>query len=191
MPEVVDDGRQVCTYFARTGACRFFNRCERHHPKPMLSSTILIQNFFSHFSLEQSLRDEFDTDLSLEYEDRDMYNDFLDFYDDVIPELRKAGNVIQFRTCCNFAPHLRGNVYVQYENIREAVKAYRIFNARFYNSRQLTLQFVKVTSWNSAICGLFSRRKCTNGKLCNYLHVFRNPKGRELIEGRPEKSFWE
>lgn len=54
-------------------------------------------------------------------------------------------------------------------------QAYRVFNGRFYNGKQLSLQFIKMDSWRSAICGSFLRRACVKGRTCNYLHVFRNP----------------
>lgn len=49
-----------------------------------------------------------------------------EFYDDVVPELKKCGTLIQFKVCCNLEPHLRGNVYVQYQTIREAVEVKQI-----------------------------------------------------------------
>jgi hypothetical protein len=45
-----------------------------------------------------------------------------EFYEDVLPEFRKHGKIIQFKVCCNPEPHLRGNVYIQYENIRSSVE---------------------------------------------------------------------
>ena len=43
-----------------------------------------------------------------------MYEDFKNFYNDVLPEFSKAGKVIQFKVSRNYEIHLRGNVYVQY-----------------------------------------------------------------------------
>ncbi|CAG7718394.1 unnamed protein product [Allacma fusca] len=167
--------KAVCPFFARTATCRFGTQCTRLHPKPALSQVLLIPNFFSHFSLEQTLRDEYDTDLNLEYEDSELHREFLVFYHDVLPEFQKFGNVLQFKVCCNYEVHLRGNVYVQFKDIRQAVEAYRSFNGRYYNGKQLSLQFVKIESWRSAICGLFCRKRCPKNRSCSYLHVFRNP----------------
>ena len=67
-----------------------------------------------------------------------MYEQFRSFYEDVFPEFVSVGKVVQFKvwtppvcvcvcellmrftTCnpqvsCNYEPHLRGNVYVQYQ----------------------------------------------------------------------------
>ena len=54
-------------------------------------------------------------DIVLEYEDSEVYQKFAEFYEDTLPEFKAAGHVIQFKVCCNFQPHLRGNVYVSYE----------------------------------------------------------------------------
>ena len=39
----------------------------------------------------------------------------------------------------------------------ECAKAYALFNARWYASKQLSCEFSPVTKWKSAICGT-----CTN-----------------------------
>jgi U2 small nuclear ribonucleoprotein auxiliary factor 35 kDa subunit-related protein len=60
--------------------------------------------FFCHFLV----------DLTLEFEDSDIYQHFELFYIDVVSEFKAVGRVVQFKVCCNYEPHLRGNVYVQY-----------------------------------------------------------------------------
>ena len=52
--------------------------------------------------------------MSLEFEENDMNQHYANFYQDVLPEFQAAGQVIQFKVCCNHEPHLRGNVYVQF-----------------------------------------------------------------------------
>ena len=80
-----------------------------------------------------------------------------------------------FQICKNHAVHLRGNVYVQYQNVDDAIKAFSAFSGRFYAGKQLTPEFVPIVKWKAAVCGLYDRRKCPRGKDCNFLHVFRNP----------------
>ncbi len=53
-------------------------------------------------------------DLSLEYDDSELYKSFVEFYNDVVPEFKSVGRVVQFKVCCNHEPHLRGNVYIQF-----------------------------------------------------------------------------
>jgi len=53
-------------------------------------------------------------DLTLEFEESDVYQHFESFYADILPEFQAVGRVVQLKVCCNYEPHLRGNVYVQY-----------------------------------------------------------------------------
>ena len=72
-----------------------------------------------------------------QYDEGDMYEHFRSFYEDVFPEFTSVGKVVQFKVwcvcvcvcgyllmiftipksqvACNYEPHLRGNVYVQYQ----------------------------------------------------------------------------
>ncbi|GBN53559.1 U2 small nuclear ribonucleoprotein auxiliary factor subunit-related protein 1 [Araneus ventricosus] len=167
--------REQCQFFVKTGCCRFGERCSRGHAYPSVSTTILIKGMYSHFSIGHSERDDFDTDNVLEYEDKERYEDFRNFYNDVLPEFKLCGKVIQFKVCSNHEPHLRGNVYVQFSKEEEAVKAYQQFNGRYYAGKQLTCEFTNVIKWRSAICGLYFRKLCPKGLNCNFLHVFKNP----------------
>ncbi|XP_016425589.1 U2 small nuclear ribonucleoprotein auxiliary factor 35 kDa subunit-related protein 2-like isoform X2 [Sinocyclocheilus rhinocerous] len=170
-----------CPFFLKTGACRFRDRCSRKHDHPTSSTTLMVRGMFVTFGMEQSRRDDYDTDASLEYSEEEMHQQFLDFYEDAVPEFKNAGRVVQFKVSCNFEPHLRGNVYVQYDTEEKCREAFMMFNGRWYAGRQLQCEFSPVTRWKTAICGLFDRRKCPKGKHCNFLHVFRNP----------DNEFWE
>lgn len=164
-----------CSFYLKTGACRFGDRCSRQHPRPSSSVTLMIPAMYNDIRLSQSMLDEADQDTSLEYDEKDAYENFKQFYEDTLPEFRKAGTVVQFKVCCNHEPHLRGNVYVQFTSEEECAKAFALFNARWYASKQLSCEFSPVTKWKSAICGLFERNRCPRGKNCNFLHVYRNP----------------
>ncbi|KAL5005207.1 hypothetical protein ScPMuIL_018663 [Solemya velum] len=170
-----------CPFFAKTGACRFGERCSRGHPLPESSTTIMLAGMYNHFELTQGLQEEYDTDVTLEYEDNELHKNFIEFYEDVIPEFKAIGRLVQAKVCCNYEPHLRGNVYIQYKHLEDAQKAYTNFNGRWYGGKQLSCQFVEIPKWKMAICGLFGKRTCPKGKGCNFLHVFRNP----------ENEFWD
>lgn len=76
----------------------------------ILSSTALesVLQFFCKDWLERL------SDITLEYEEKETYHHFREFYMDVLPEFKELGKVVQFKVCCNYEPHLRGNVYIQY-----------------------------------------------------------------------------
>ncbi|XP_036918689.1 putative U2 small nuclear ribonucleoprotein auxiliary factor 35 kDa subunit-related protein 1 [Sturnira hondurensis] len=170
-----------CPFYSKTGACRFGDRCSRKHNFPTSSPTLLIRSMFTTFGMEQCRRDDYDPEASLEYSEEETYQQFLDFYEDVLPEFKNVGKVVQFKVSCNLEPHLRGNVYVQYQSEEECQAALSLFNGRWYAGRQLRCEFCPVTRWKAAICGLFERKQCPRGKYCNFLHVFRNP----------NNEFWE
>ncbi|XP_015974257.1 U2 small nuclear ribonucleoprotein auxiliary factor 35 kDa subunit-related protein 2 isoform X2 [Rousettus aegyptiacus] len=178
---VMEKDRDNCPFYSKTGACRFGDRCSRKHNFPTSSPTLLIRSMFTTFGMEQCRRDDYDPDASLEYSEEETYQQFLDFYEDVLPEFRNVGKVVQFKVSCNMEPHLRGNVYVQYQSEEECQAARSLFNGRWYAGRQLQCEFCPVTRWKMAICGLFEIQQCPRGKHCNFLHVFRNP----------NNEFWE
>ncbi|XP_049888100.1 U2 small nuclear ribonucleoprotein auxiliary factor 35 kDa subunit-related protein 2 [Pectinophora gossypiella] len=163
----------VCPFFAKTSCCRFGDQCSRNHRYPGISTILLAANFFTHFGLENM--HEYDTDIMLEYEDSDTYKQFKEFFYDVLPEFEKFGKIIQFKVCNNYEKHLRGNMFIEYAELRCAVAAYRALHTRWYGGKQLSLQFCFVDSWRNALCGLQSTKRCPKGRACNYLHVFRNP----------------
>jgi hypothetical protein len=47
-----------------------------NHSRPGISRVLLIPNFYSHFGIDQSMIDEYDTDLMLEYDDTETYQHF-------------------------------------------------------------------------------------------------------------------
>ncbi|XP_069748555.1 U2 small nuclear ribonucleoprotein auxiliary factor 35 kDa subunit-related protein 2 [Narcine bancroftii] len=185
-PEAPEDygtekDKSYCPFFLKTGSCRFGDRCSRRHVYPASSQTLLIRAMFITFGMEESRRDDYDTDSGLEHSEEDIYQQFMEFYEDVLPEFKSIGKVIQFKVSCNYEPHLRGNVYVQYQKEEECQQAFALFNGRWYAGKQLQCEFSPVSRWKTAICGLYERRKCPRGKHCNFLHVFRNP----------NNEFWE
>ncbi|XP_040900810.1 U2 small nuclear ribonucleoprotein auxiliary factor 35 kDa subunit-related protein 2 [Toxotes jaculatrix] len=170
-----------CPFFLKTGACRFGDRCSRKHIYPTASPTLMIRSMFTTFGMEESRRDDYDVDACLEHSEEDLQESFLEFYHDVLPEFKSVGKVVQFKVSCNYEPHLRGNVYIQFDTEEQCKEAFIKFNGRWYAGRQLHCEICPVTRWKNAICGLFDRQKCHKGKHCNFLHVFRNP-GNEFWE---------
>uniref|UniRef100_A0A023F5C1 Putative u2 snrnp splicing factor small subunit n=1 Tax=Triatoma infestans TaxID=30076 RepID=A0A023F5C1_TRIIF len=172
-------GKPVCPFFAKTGTCKYKNECSRNHIRPGISKTLLFPGFYSHFSLDGAKHTEYDTDVSLEYEYSETYKHFVEFYNDIKYELDKYGKLTQLKVCLNTASHLRGNVYVSYSTEREALTVYRRFNGRYYAGRPISVEFIDIPIWKSAICGLQYANKCPKGDSCNFLHVFKNP-GRQF-----------
>ncbi|XP_065218398.1 U2 small nuclear ribonucleoprotein auxiliary factor 35 kDa subunit-related protein 2 isoform X1 [Planococcus citri] len=188
-------GAQECPFFSKVAACRFRDSCSRNHIRPSISKTLLFPGFYSNFRIEHvNQSTEYDTDVGLEFEEKEIYQHFLEFYHDVLAEIKSFGTVVQFKVCSNEEPHLRGNVYVQYGSERYAIKAFRALQGRFYGGKRISVEFCTIKTWNKAICGLNSVKKCPKGSRCNFLHVFRNPNNeysvtdREIINDRDGES---
>ncbi|XP_017900162.1 PREDICTED: U2 small nuclear ribonucleoprotein auxiliary factor 35 kDa subunit-related protein 2-like isoform X2 [Capra hircus] len=104
---IMERDRANCPFYSKTGACRFGDRCSRKHSFPTSSPTLLIKSMFTTFGMEQCGRDDYDPDANLEYSEEEIYQQFLDFYDDVLPEFKNVGKVIQFK------------VYLKYSSVPE------------------------------------------------------------------------
>ena len=61
--------------------------------------------------MEQSHRDEYDTDMSLEYDEGDAYLRFLEFYEDVLPEFKEIGSLVQFKVIRRLS-RVQGDWYI-------------------------------------------------------------------------------
>ncbi|KXJ83982.1 hypothetical protein RP20_CCG024713 [Aedes albopictus] len=167
--------RNPCVFFGKVGACRYGARCSSDHPTPGISELLLMPNFFTHPALDHQQHPEYGLDSSIEFDDDELYRCFTEFFMDIIEEFESFGSINGIFVTRNYEPHLRGNVYVQYEKIRDAAKAYQRMNGRFYASKQLRVEFRSPIVWTAAVCGLFERSRCQKGKSCNYLHLLVNP----------------
>lgn len=144
--------KEMCPFFKKTGACRFNDTCSRNHQRPGISNILLIPNFYSHYSLQQT-DNEHGNDSTLEFETYEVYNHFKEFFYDVVSEMERYGAIKQFKVCCNTESHLRGNVYVEYTNCHSAMKSYKMLQGRWYGGKQLNVEFCKIDSWKNAVCG--------------------------------------
>ena len=73
--------------------------------------------------------------------------------------MEKLGEIIQFKVSKNHANHLRGNVYIQFKDQQIAGQAYESLLGRFYAAKQLFPEFVPITKWKNAICGLYEKNR--------------------------------
>lgn len=164
-----------CAFYLKTGACRYGDTCSKCHPYPTGSTTILIKNMYDGLGMSD-VADE-DNDDDLEHDEEEIMQHFSDFFKDVVPVFESYGNIVHVRICRNHSPHLRGNVYVQFDNDQEALRALQGLSGRYYAQKQIVAEFSPVINWKSAVCGLYQKQTCQRGKLCNFLHVFPNPDG--------------
>lgn len=111
-------GRQICGFFENIAACRFGDRCMRNHIRSGVTNTILIRNFFTHARLDSGKNTEYGADLYLEYDDSELQSEYVEFYNDVVGEFEKLGDIKHFVVSSNYEPHLRGNMYIEFKEMR-------------------------------------------------------------------------
>jgi len=175
----------LCPFFSKVAACRFRDNCSRNHVRPGISDTLLIPGFYTNFELNMRYEREFDIDISLECDEKEAYEKFYEFFEDILVELKSYGQIIELNICRNQEIHLMGNVYVQYRSKRHSLRAYRNLCGRYYGGRKITAEFCNIPSWSEAVCGLYFRKMCPKGKNCNYLHLYKNPGGK--YQSKPER----
>lgn len=176
----------LCPFFGKVAACRFRDNCSRNHVRPGISDTLLIPGFYKNFELNMRYEREFDIDISLECDEKEAYEKFNEFFEDIVVELKSYGQINELNICRNQEIHLMGNVYVQYKSRRHSLKAYRNLCGRFYGGRKLTVEFCTIPSWSEAVCGLFFRKMCPKGKNCNFLHLYKNPGSK--YQSKPQRN---
>lgn len=85
----------VSEFSALVHICEY--RCSRKHVYPAVSPTLMIRSMFKTFGMEESRRDDYDIDACLEHSEEELYESFLEFYHDVLPEFKSVGKVLQFK----------------------------------------------------------------------------------------------
>ncbi|KAJ4460175.1 putative U2 small nuclear ribonucleoprotein auxiliary factor subunit-related protein 2 [Paratrimastix pyriformis] len=135
---VAEENRTACLAYLRTGRCRFGAACTKTHPQPPVSPVLLLPGMYIPPTSPAGQQPPLDPEGAAHY---------AAFFEDVWPEFTGVGPVVALRVSQNEAPHLRGNVYVQYAALRDAVAARLRFGARFYGGRPLMAEFCPVTRW--------------------------------------------
>lgn len=118
VPFESNPGKEECMFFSKTNCCRHDVRCLRNHKRPQISKVLLLRNFFSHISLERSSKTEYGAGIDLEFTYADVLKEYHEFFNDIVVELEKFGEVVNIRTCGNTGIHMRGNVFVEFVSLR-------------------------------------------------------------------------
>lgn len=173
--------QDICYFFAKTGACKFGDNCNKIHTPAyhftdistanVNTSTLLIRNMFDKVGFTSSMSYEGE-DVTLENDDIAIYNDFKEFYNDAYPVFAQFGTIVDFRVCSNHQKHLRGNVYIKYRTQEDCIRSFSAFNGRLFDSRRLICEFCRVDDFDAATCRM---THCSKGNDCNFWHIFKNP----------------
>ena len=90
--------RWNCPFYHKIGACRHGDRCARNHVRPSFSQTLSIPHMYIPPQGDDTVAEQ---------------AAFEDFFEDVLQELKKYGNIVDMIVVENYGEHLNGNVYVR------------------------------------------------------------------------------
>eukprot|EP00468_Gymnochlora_sp_CCMP2014_P002909 CAMPEP_0167752750 /NCGR_PEP_ID=MMETSP0110_2-20121227/7316_1 /TAXON_ID=629695 /ORGANISM="Gymnochlora sp., Strain CCMP2014" /LENGTH=361 /DNA_ID=CAMNT_0007638409 /DNA_START=1 /DNA_END=1086 /DNA_ORIENTATION=- len=156
-----EDDKVNCPFYYKIGACRHGERCSRVHIKPNFSQTVLIPHMY--------VRPPPGAD-GLPVED---YDHFENFYEEILDELKKYGNIEELNVLENMGDHLVGNVYVKYKTEDGGDKCCKALRGRYYGGQMLMPEFSLVTNFREARCRQFDEDQCARGGYCNFMHIRR------------------
>jgi len=101
---------------------------------------------------------------------------FEEFYEEILEEFMKYGEIEEMHVVENLGDHMFGNVYIKYRYEEDAEKCLKAMNGRFYAGRMLASEFSPVTDFREARCRQFDEDTCTRGGYCNFMHLKRVPR---------------
>jgi splicing factor U2AF 35 kDa subunit len=178
-----EEDKVNCPFYFKIGACRHEDRCSRLHHKPAFSPTILLKHMYKNPAaaaaggggggggmMTQAALDNNNTGGSTNA--RQIYEDFLDFFEDVFLELSKYGRLEGLHVVDNLGDHMIGHVYAKYYDEEEAADALEhLSSGRYYDGRLLQVEYSPVTDFREARCRDFDEGSCSRAGFCNFLHV--------------------
>lgn len=98
---------------------------------------------------------------------------FEEFYEEIVEEFAKYGEIETVQVVENLGDHMFGNVYVKYSTEEEAEAALKGLSGRFYAGRLVTPEYCPVTDFSEARCRQFDEDHCNRGGYCNFMHLKR------------------
>jgi len=101
---------------------------------------------------------------------------FESFYEEILEEFAKFGEMEEMHVVENLGDHMFGNVYVKYRDPEDAESCLQAMAQRYYAGRMIVGEFSPVTDFREARCRQFDEDVCTRGGYCNFMHLKRVPR---------------
>ena len=142
-----EEDKVNCPFYFKIGACRHSDRCSRLHHRPAFSPTLLIKHLYRHPVRQAELQA---SQLGMETPQVDpeqAKEDFLCFFEDLYMELAKFGHIEALHVVDNVGDHMIGHVYCKFTQEEEASDALMGLSGRYYDGRQLQVEFSPVTDF--------------------------------------------
>lgn len=96
---------------------------------------------------------------------------FEDFYEEILDELAKFGEIEEMHVLENLGDHMFGNLYVKYHTEEEAEASLKAMTGRYYAGRLVAPEYSPVTDFREARCRQFDEATCNRGGYCNFMHL--------------------
>jgi splicing factor U2AF 35 kDa subunit len=170
-----EEDKVNCPFYYKIGACRHGERCSRVHMKPNFSQTVLIPHMYSA------------PPPGPDGQPVDDMEQFEEFYEEIMEELQKFGEIDELNVVENLGDHMFGNVYCKFTDEEMAEQAMKTLNGRFYGGRALAPEYSPVTDFREARCRQFDEEECRRGGYCNFMHLKRVPRDLRKKLRKPKK----
>jgi splicing factor U2AF 35 kDa subunit len=110
--EFTEADRDNCPFYYKIGACRHGETCNRKHNYPPFSQTILIKGMY-YSPMIPIVNKSDDVIKELDMSTYQLTID--DFYEEIVDEFSKLGQLEDIQVLENLNDHMIGLVYVKYE----------------------------------------------------------------------------
>jgi splicing factor U2AF subunit len=154
-----------CPFYYKIGACRHGERCSRTHLRPNFSQTLIFPHLYCAPQPDPQTQQV-----------PDDTEHFEEFYEEILDEFMKFGEIEEMHVVENLGDHMFGNVYVKYRFEEEAESCLKAMNGRYYAGRVIMTEFSPVTDFREARCRQFDEAECSRGGYCNFMHLKRVPR---------------
>jgi splicing factor U2AF subunit len=160
-----EEDKVNCPFYYKIGACRHGERCSRNHMRPQFSQTILIPHLYAAPPPDPSTGQPVDDT-----------EHFEDFYEELVEELAKYGEIEQLHVVENLGDHMFGNIYIKYHTEEQSEACVNALRGRYYAGRLVMPEYSPVTDFREARCRQFDEEHCARGGFCNFMHLKHVPR---------------
>jgi splicing factor U2AF subunit len=101
---------------------------------------------------------------------------FEEFYEEILEEFQKFGELEQLNIVENLGDHMFGNVYVKFQQEDSAEACLKAMTGRYYAGRLVAPEFSPVTDFREARCRQYDEGVCDRGGYCNFMHMKHVPR---------------
>ncbi|CAF1283670.1 unnamed protein product, partial [Didymodactylos carnosus] len=95
-----------------------------------------------------------------------------EFYEEVFCEIEdKYGEIEEMNICDNLGEHLVGNIYVKFRYEKDAERAVKDLNNRWFSEKPIYAELSPVTDFKEASCRQYELGECHRSGFCNFMHI--------------------